>query len=54
MQVDMSQIRDKYVGESEKNVKNIDVATVPIPSEYGDSYTFILRFENGEYVLTQE
>ena len=38
----------------EKNVKNIDIKTFQIPSEYGDSYTFILRFENGEYVLTQE
>ena len=38
----------------EKNVKNIDVATFQIPSEYGDSYTFILRFENGEYVLTPQ
>ena len=38
----------------QKNVHNIDVATFPIPSEYGDSYTFILRYENGEYVLTKE
>ncbi|MBQ7637633.1 MAG: hypothetical protein IJS90_01865 [Clostridia bacterium] len=37
---------------SQKNVQNIDVATFSIPSEYGDSYTYILRFENGQYVLT--
>ena len=39
---------------SQPNVKYIDVASFPIPSEYGDSYTFILRFENGEYVLTAQ
>ena len=38
----------------DENVEDIDVATFPIPSEYGDSYTFILCYENGEYVLSAQ